>query len=516
MNKYKWLAIIISTVVLIVSSSPIIYFSIHPNSGLKFLGRHFINSQDVYTYVSFIEQAKGGRNLFENLYTTEPQKPSLIRPSYVVIGKIAALTNTTSIVAYHSARIIFGVLFLFVLYKFVGFFFKDEKTRFISYTLILTSSGLGFLLFKWIPNSIDLWIPEANTFLSLSEAPHFILSQMLELLGFMAFLTYLKNKNAWLILVSFLSFLLLSFEHPFNLIVIVPVIILTGILTKTSWKTWLTFSIAPTIGLIFQYYLTSTNPTLALWQSQNILTSPPPVSFISGYGLLLILMIVTAENLLNADKINSYYKFALVWVAATGLLIYAPISFQRRLIEGVHIPIVLLATYGLVVIFRKHKLKYQTLIIAGIIAILAGTSFFSIYNDFTVIGNDKSDNYYYHIAPEEEKAIAWLGSKTKPDDTILSSWYIGNIIPGMIGRKVYLGHKIQTVDWDAKNRELDDFVLNGNPTKSDKFLRDNGIKYMFLGKNDVLLQNGFNAKYHTDLKLVYNEGEVSIYQVLGN
>ena len=513
MKKYTAFATAISIIVLVVSSLPIIYFSFFPKDNLLFLGRRYINSQDVYTYVSFIEQARQGRNLFENLFTSEPQKPSLIRPSYLLIGKFANAFGASSVNAYQTSRIVFCILFFFVLWKFLDLFFIDQKHKFIAYTLLITSSGFGFFIFKWFNNSTDLWISESNTFFSLGEAPHFILSQALMLGGYYLFIDYLKNKNVSSILVSCLLFLALSFEHPFNLVVIAPVLFLTAVWNTTPWIKSALIALGASIGLIYAYYSTVTNPILALWQNQNILLSPIPLAYASGFGFILILAIIGLEKMLN-EKLSITNKFLIVWITINSFLLYFPVNFQRRLVEGLHIPLGIVSTFGLLYLIQNYKTQKQNLLITITIAVLSLTSIFMVYTDFSIINTDKSDSYYYHISSDEMKAIKWLGDNTNSNDIVLSNWYMGNLIPGLIGRKVYIGHKIQTANWDTKTKSLDLFIQNSNSDLSHNFLVDNKISYMFIGRNDVILQSGFKPENYPDLKSVYNQDGVAIYQVL--
>lgn len=512
MKKYTFFAILISLGVLLISSLPIIYFSLYPKDDLVFLGRRYVNSQDVYTYVSFIEQAKQGKNLFENLYTGEPQKPALLRPSFLLTGKFANFTNLSSINAYHISRVVFSLLFFLALYQFLNYFFQNERHKLIAYTIVITSSGLGFLLYKLAPNTVDLWIPEANTFLSLGEAPHFILSQALMLFGYTSFLTYLKDKNIPDIVLSLLMFLILSFEHPFNLMVIAPTLLITALWNKVSWKSSILIAAGSALGLIYQYYTTLTNPILASWQAQNILLSPPPMAYILGYGLIIVLAVIYAEKLLKTN-LDTPHKLLIVWILVTALLLYAPVNFQRRLVEGLHIPLGILATGGLLFWVQKYKENISNQIIVFAILLLSTTSIFMVYTDFRMINEDKIDSYYYHINPAEVEAVTWLSTQTTSKDIVLSNWYLGNIIPGLTGGKVYLGHKIQTVDWDGKNKALDSFVQNTDPTTSQKFLVDNSITYIFLGKNDILLKNGFKPENYPSLKSVYEKEGVTIYRV---
>jgi len=129
MKKETLAILIIGAFVLLLVNFPILYFYLIPKTNLVFLGRRVINSQDTYTYVALIEQAKQGKVFFTNLYTNENQIASLIRPSYFVIGRIAALLNISSILAFHLARIILSIAFLAVLYKFICLFFESAKKK---------------------------------------------------------------------------------------------------------------------------------------------------------------------------------------------------------------------------------------------------------------------------------------------------------------------------------------------------------------------------------------------------
>ncbi|PIZ99423.1 MAG: hypothetical protein COX78_01855, partial [Candidatus Levybacteria bacterium CG_4_10_14_0_2_um_filter_35_8] len=147
MRREYIFAILISFAVLLFSNLPIIHFNLFPNDNLVFLNRRLTNSQDVYTYVSFIEQAKQGKILFENLFSSEPQTSSILRPSYLLIGNFAKIFNVSSIFTYNLFRILFSLTFCFILYKFLSRFFETEKKRLFAFSLILTSAGLGWLSF---------------------------------------------------------------------------------------------------------------------------------------------------------------------------------------------------------------------------------------------------------------------------------------------------------------------------------------------------------------------------------
>lgn len=508
MKKETLLVLIISIVVLFLINLPIIYFYLFPKENLVFLGRRSINSQDTYTYIALIEQAKQGKAFFTNLFTNEYQTASLIRPAYFMIGKIAALLNISSILAFHLSRLILSFIFLAVLYRFIRRFFDSVKQRIFVFILLLTSSGLGFILGRIVPDSSDLWIPESITFLSLAESPHFIFSQILMLSGLMFFLKYLKKRQLIDILTSTCLFLLLSFEHPYNLLIIGTTVLFISLLTGEKIYKSIFFAFLSSFGLIYQIVSQFTNPTLKSWYVQHL--SPPPIAYLVGFGLLIPFAIIGMEKVIREKNIT--YKLLLVWFFVTGVMLYFPFEMQRRTVEGIHTPLAILAGIGLFSFADKFK-KHWLDITIGAIFLLSLSSLYSIYTDFSTIKKDSVKNYYYYITKPEAKGIGWLKSHTNDNDVILSNWFYGNLIPGLTGRTVYLGHKAQTIDFEQKISLINNFLLSSDTKLSLSFLEANKIKYIFLGNNDSMLSYGFKPDSKPFLTKIYSENGVLIYKV---
>ncbi len=533
MKKEHLIIIIISVFIILLNNLPFIYGAISEKDNLVFLGRTKINSQDTYTYVSFIEQAKQGRFLFENLFMSEPQQSSLFRPSYIIIGKLAAFFNISSIWAYHLSRLVLTIGFLITLYFFLSLFFEKSFGKILAFLIVLSSSGLGFIFGKWLANSTDLWVPESITFLSLSQAPHFILSIILMLWGFYFYLKgVMKEDSLKLFLLSGFLFLFLSFEHPFNIGVVGATLVLTTIWFYFSKnreeKTLIGKLVFPLIiiipfliaGTLYQIYETYQNPVMSLWAIQNKLISPDPINYISGYGLILVLALIAAEKFLREQKPPQV--LLLSWIASGFALLYSPIFFQRRFSEGLHIPLAILAVFGILwlgsfvskFMVGGIRKKVFYILILGIVFILSLGNFTQVYKDIKVIGQDSLSYYYYHLLKQEIEAMYWLKQQTSYRDIILANWFYGNVIPGIIGRKSFVGHKIQTPFFDRKISEINKFLLNKNSDEANSFLKKNGITYIFLGRDDSMLSYGFKPDAKPYLMKVYDKGDVLIYKVL--
>lgn len=490
-------------IVLFINNLPLLVGHFGGKSELTFLGRRVINSQDVYTYIAFIEQAKQGKIMFSNLYTTDIQEDRMFRPSYLFIGKFAALTGVSSTASYHLFRVFFSLVFCLFLYKFIGLFF--DKNKIAVFILTLTSSGLGFLLGGLFKDSIDLWVPEAITFMSLSEAPHFILSQLLMILFYLNFL----KKRYFL---SGFSIFLLSFEHPFNLVPMLFTIVAFMLWKKKFFWQVIYIFVFSGLGVAYQFLELISNPILKAWSVQNILLSPDPISYFIGFGLIIPLAIVGGESYLRDRDQGDNRRLIIVWFIASLVLPFFPVAFQRRFIEGAHIPLVILAAEGLFTIANKWVIKSR-IFIGSMIFLLSLSSFSMVINDIKQISKETTEGYYYYILNEESVALSWLKENSSINEGIMANWFYGNIIPGLTGRRVFLGHKIQTPDFDKKVEQINIFLLNNNDKDAYKFLRDNNINYIFLGRNDSMVVYGFKPDEKSYLSKVYDKKNIKIYKV---
>jgi hypothetical protein len=331
-------------------------------------------------------------------------------------------------------------------------------------------------------------------------------------LGFFLFISFLEKKKLIYIFLSTLLFLFLSFEHPYNIFVIGPTIFFTSLFSKQKlFKSSVLASIS-SFGIIYQLWQAIANPILKSWQVKLISSSP--TSYLAGFGLLIPFSIIGAENFIKENAIK--HKLILIWLFTTAVLLYAPFDFQRRMAEGIHIPLVILTATGLFTVSGRFKQEIRLFIVYGTIFILSLSSFYTIFNDFIVIGKDSIQSYYYYISKPESEGIKWLKNNTNENDGILSNWFFGNIIPGLTGRKVYLGHKAQSGNFDQKVELINSFLLNKNNADSINFLKQNRITYIFIGNNDSLVTYGFKPDDKLFLKKVYAKEGVLIYKVISS
>jgi hypothetical protein len=471
--------------VAIIASLPYLYGELTPKPGMSFLARSVFNSADTYVYVSNIHSAKDGYFLLPNLYSTESQQPFLLRPIYLILGWIARIGNLDPLLAYHLGRFVLTILFSFMALKLIKIYFKKPWQQLLAYFVLMFSSGFGFFVHKSLPTSIDILVPESNTFFSLLESPHFIMIQI-GLVSAVYFLhQYFEKQKLVLLIYSSvtISIALLDYPYllPFVLIFFPLVLAITGT-DSLEHKTisLVSFILPPLIVAGIIYFISYSSPIAQLWFKRNSLPSPSIFAVLSGYGLLALLAGVVAIY-----HFNKRYLPLILWIGTAIILSYVPFfSFQRRLLTGLHIPFALLATVPLIKITEEAKsplTRFLVLLVVG--GALVATTIFNMKVMIGAYNHDTMQSYTHahHIDLDELSGMKWLEKNTKPYDIILAHPFFGNIIPAVSGRFVYLGHRIQTIDYDAKFAEY----TAQNPQTFKKFLKATNIAYVFVSKYDV-------------------------------
>ena len=235
-TKKEWRLLgILALTVIVVTTIPLVYGWLVRPPGSIFVGIHFSNLNDWIVYYSYLEQARQGSLLFDNLFTAENQTP-MFNIFWISVGILAKIFNLSPILTFNLVRILLIPIFYFVAYLFISYIFKDVRKRQVALLLLSFSAGLGFFLlgriveyptnhalgqFNW---PIDLWVPEAFTFLTLYYSPHFIASLTLILSVFFLSLIYVEKRQFFYSIWTGILALILFFFHPFHVLTVFGVI----------------------------------------------------------------------------------------------------------------------------------------------------------------------------------------------------------------------------------------------------------------------------------------------------
>jgi len=126
-------------------------------------------------------------------------------------------------------------------------------------------------------------------------------------------------------------------------------------------------------------------------------------------------------------------------------LVYLPFNLQRRLVEGVQVPLSLLAALG-VSHFRLQGFRLRVFV--GVL--LAGLS---LTNMLLVAGNIlalQGQPAPIYRDTKEVVALDWLDKRVEPDDVVLAAHETGNYLPARVGARAFVGHGPETVRFGEK------------------------------------------------------------------
>jgi len=521
----KELKFVLILSLLIISSTfiPIIYGYIITPENMKFMG--LIHVVDSNTYFDYMNQAREGHFFFVNSYTSEPMAPFMIRPLFWFMGLFTIFLHPLFV--WYLFKVVLGFVFLISAYYLISMVIEDSFTRKISFVFLCISSGFGFFLKmfnllggKLFGGTIDLRMQSAITFLSLNGQPHTIFSLLLIVLTYIFFLKAIEKNSLRFYSYSGLSSLLLGFVHSFDLITVFMVIMLFLVIIFIKNKKIilkpLIFFCAGVIPILYYAFLLLFNPIFKEWNKQNIIESPNPWGYILGYGLLFIFVLLffirwySWENLLKAK-----YPLILVisWVFVNPFLLYSPLKIEARFVEGLHIPIIILASLGFVKYVLPYFKTYKRLIIASVLIIISSSNIYWIYstinntNPYFEPTNEFTNKQY--LSDNEIEALQWLKSNTNKE-TVLSGYYIGNYIPRISGNKVFLGHWAQTIDFEKKQEIVKQFFQQKKENYKKTIVSKYGIDYVYYGKEE---QDFGKIEENNFLVLVYENKNIKIYKI---
>jgi hypothetical protein len=261
--------------------------------------------------------------------------------------------------------------------------------------------------------------------------------------------------------------------------------------------------------LAYDLWVFRTQPTFAKWSAQNVTLSPSPWIYLWGYGPLLVLGSVGAltwDRRAGKDR-----AFPLLWIGLVAALIYVPWNLQRRFLEGVQVPLGLMAGMGLMHVGGKLKgARIKELVLMAVVALMSVGNLYMTAG-LTLAAVSRYPSLFWPA--DVIAAVDWLGEHSSWEQTVLSAPETGGFIPARIGHRVVLGHQMETVDYQGKRATVARFYAAETPeAERCALLEEWGVEYVFYGPHERLL-DGFQPRRSDGLEPVFNCGDVSVFRV---
>jgi len=529
-----WLALAVLTTL------PYVAAALRTPAGYAFSGV-LTAHDDTFTYFAWMRQGADGHLVMCDPFTSEPQHCEFFLPLWNLLGFISRVTHIPIALTFHAARLLAALALLIVARGVAGSVMKS-RTR-VQYTLWLyvMSGGLGWLVYLLknrgnlfgaadASGSTDLNLPEAIAFRSVFSQVHFAIGVTLVCGAIRLFFSAIVEKKTSRGLIAGMMVSLLAVVHPYMVVVVcgvagVSLLLLPWLNDRSeavrvnyysTARAAVAFGAGTLPGVAYLFHLNRSNEVLREWLRVTDTFSPPPWEYAMGFGIVAPLAVAGFRLMWNRRV--PYGRLLLIWAVVQAALLYAPVSIQRRFVEGLQLPLAIAASAALFWIARR-AFKGHAAVRNRRVFLVCAIAFASLTNVGFVIGQmaargpaSGSTDPRRYLRADLAAAFEWLRANPEPDAVLFSSYLTGNIAPSMTGLRVFLGHYAQTLRSGEKGAQVTAFYTNAMTGETARELfAEHRVRYIVYGQFEREISSAFVPPVW--LKLAYRSGDVEVYEV---
>lgn len=509
---------------LVVTNLPFLTALVSAPVGATF-GGALSNVIDVHSHLAKMQQ--GFRGDWQNviLFTSEPHEPVWILTHYQALGHVARLTGLSVPLVYNLARVFFTAVMVWAIYAFLRRYL-EPRGAWWALLLTLFGGGVGFVLYFIAPEMarevapIELWLQDGFMYLAVVTFPHFAIAITLLLISLVMIERWAEDKPGSLLVLLFTTFGI-SIVQPHGL----PLIdlILIGVVGSRVLRGQMNF-VRALRGLIvigvfhaaiigYPLVVLYTFPVWREFTAQNVLPSPAPIYYLLGY--LPMLLPALGGIVIIIRRREERWLLPILWLALVCLLLYAPLSTQRRYTLAIQAPLAALAVYWMAQVgvpwLRRRLRGRATLVLMLYGAVCLMATALMVQAQMIAVA-DKADRLVYHT-DDQRAAWDWISANTTPTDLFLSSFEAGGQIPAYTGRRVMLGHWIETVDYPRKRAAVAAFFDPATPDSERwALMSEQGVHYVWYGPDERAL-GAWSPAAIPLLRPAFESATITIYRV---
>jgi hypothetical protein len=537
LHQYRFV-LLLGVVALIVTSIPYVLGAALATEERVF-GGFVYATEDCYSYLAKMRQGAEGAWLFHIAYTPEPHRGALFYPFHLMLGKVAASLPGGDLTArmvwvYHGARVIFGLLLLLTVYRFLAEFTERVVVRRLAWLMVTFGGGLGWLLVTlgqpgWLGSMpLDFILPEGFTFLVLYGFPHIALARSLLLGGILCLLRAWEARPesasraerfkwaGWTGFMWLVMGLIVPFYVPVAWAVMGAAWLTLGLRERrVPWQEGgvaVGAALVSSLIVLYSAWVFVTHPVFETWGAQNLILSPHPLHYVAAYGIPLVL---AAFAVWDVWRSKGPTWVALAWVAVVPILVYLPINVQRRLVEGVQVPLSLLASLGLVkaLSLRNRLSRRGSRLAVGVVMVaLALTNVMLVAGNCLALLGQPAPMYR---DAGEVAVMDWLAGdeRVEHDDVVLAAYETGNYLPARVRARSFVGLGPESIRADEKKAMVARFF---GGTTDDLWRRgllsEYGVDWVFWGPAERELGDA-DLSRATYLRQVYEAQGYAVFEV---
>lgn len=535
-EKY-FLGIVIAALLLVISLPYLWALAITPQ-GFQYSGLLY-NPDDQNVHLAWERQAQQGHLAIRDLFTTESlqssDRPLFVNLYTLAVGTVSRVTHIPLIWITHFFRLLFAALAMLWFYDLCRQLTPSRRTRYLALLFAAFSTGVGWLL-PLLPGHIFMDRPDLANFPMMPEAyiftSAFIFGLNIASLALMVLvygqLLRAEEKQSWKhAIIAVVAAFVLANIHTYDAIPMIGVLAVWFVYKLWQYKSTFNLAAAGTIIIaailpVIYQWIVFQNDTQFRLKAVTYTPAPPILDVLMSYGLVLIFAVLGAIYICRKRQESRRLFLLFAWVGITLCAIYLPrwlhhpLSFERKMIEGMHWPLCLLAAVGIVWILERINSRAAQKIIASVIIIISCISSFQFIG--WCIQNAQDNNRSranvlmppLYISDGDQAAMDYLKSQGDHQKAVLCLTFIGNYIPGQTGRTVYLGHWAETINYQNKLSEtLKFYTLKMTPQEARAWLAKNHIGYVLMGSYEQQL----GAALPLPLKKIFAENGTMVYEV---
>lgn len=491
-REWRWV-LAFAALIVTLTAAPYIAGWLAQGEGWRFTGALF-GVEDANSYLAKMRLGARGEWLFTLRTSSESHEGALLFLPYLLLGHVARLVTgrepvptETLIAAFHGARLVFDLALILVIYRFAAVFLRRPATRRLALALITLGGGLGWLvslfsggekLFGSLP--VDFIVPEGYTFLILFGLPHLALARAALLGGLLCLFAALRRSPFRNALLAGACWAVMGLAVPFYIPVVYAVLGAWGLAAWLRSRRFPTVLFVPAViaalvplpVLLYNAWAFLSSDVFSQWAAQNWLPSPHPAHYVLGYAVLGIPAVVALCWAWQRGAAQAPYLLLASWIVAAPVLVYLPVNVQRRLAEGVIVPLGILAAVGLARLARGRRWVYGVTLVVAL-----GTSGLLWLGG--VVSALAPGQPIFRPA-DEIAAMEALDALAPPDAVVLCVHETGNVLPARTNLIAYVGHGPETIHADEKEARVSAFFRDElDPAARAALL--NEVDYVFVG-----------------------------------
>ncbi len=496
-----------------------------PSGTLPYIGA------DTGVYYSYIEQVRQGHMLLRDVFTTEAQPAGFLNIFWLAVGLVARLADLGPEIVYPLTRLLFIPVAVCAVVFAVRTFLDDARERRLALFLVLFGAGFGAwwvvlrALLGMAPAGealpVDLWVPEATLLLSALYSPHFLAS-FAALVATIAGAYRFARQPSWMRLALPASLLLLLGQfHPYYVPLAVGIVGIGCLALRPTGRRFWTLlggavlcAACGVLGMIPYGWLSLHDLTTILRNATN--RTP-----VTDWGAMLVaggafLPLAFAGIWRGRKTRTPAWTFTVVWLAVQVAAVVVPIPWQRKMTEGLIVPLAMLGAkpalgLGRAILARMPRLALMR-------PMLTVAAFFFVFAASSAMNVLSLSAAYLTPLPtwlptDDRAAIAWMRERLPADAVVVATAQRANGVAAFTGRMVYAGHWSETIGIDEKLAALD---WLGNGARDDvarlRFLRSEHVGFVMIGSRERALWSWDPAEGE-GFRQIWRQGDVAVYAV---